>query len=265
MPHSLNRIYALVLRYIFLLRRSFPRLIETMYWPTINIMFLGFLNLYLMKRLGSDQVNFAMILGATVFLEFFLRPSMGLLLAFVEEIYSRNIGPLYISPLRAHEQLTAYVIIMLFRLFIGLGPALLICAWLFGYNILTLGWWLVPFMVNLIASGCVCGFLVMALLIRFGQSAEWFGWMLSWFFIPFLGVYYPVDILPPVMRVIGQALPPSYVFESLRHLANGEAPSLSALATAFGLNVLYLAGALWVFYATLHDARKRGSLLHLAE
>ncbi|HVY12926.1 MAG TPA: ABC transporter permease [Alphaproteobacteria bacterium] len=265
MTASLNRIWALVLRYAMLLKGSPPRLFETIYWPTLNILFLGFLNLYLMKRLGSQAVNFNMILGGTILLEFFLRPTMALLLGFVEEVYSRNIAQLYVSPLHAHEQLLAYGFIMLLRLIIGLVPALFICDWLFGYNILELGWWLLPFTLNLVLAGSVCGVLVISLLLRFGQSAEWFGWMLSWLFIPFLGVYYPLDILPGFMRVIGQALPPSYVFEGLRQIAQHEAVSWSGIAASFGLNALYLGAALCVFYATLRGARKRGALLSLSE
>ncbi|MBI3419604.1 MAG: ABC transporter permease [Proteobacteria bacterium] len=265
MTAALRRIYALVLRYAMLLKGSPPRLLETIYWPTLNILFLGFLNLYLMKRLGATTMNFSMILGGTILLEFFLRPTMGLMLAFVEEIYSRNIAPLYISPLRAHEQLLAYGTVMILRLIIGLAPALLICFWLFDYNILNIGWWFVPFVFNLILSGSICGILVIALLLRFGQSAEWFGWMLSWFFVPFLGVYYPLDIMPEPMRLVGLALPASYIFESLRHIAAHQPVESAAMLKAFGLNALYLAGSLGVFYATLKGAQQRGALLNLAE
>jgi ABC-2 type transport system permease protein len=262
---ALRRIYALVLRYTMLLKGSPPRLFETIYWPTLNILFLGFLNLYLMKRLGSEVVSFNMILGGTILLELFLRPSMGLLLAFVEEIYSRNIAQLYVSPLRAHEQLLSYGVIMMLRLAIGLIPALFICFWLFGYNILDLGWWLVPFTLNLIISGSICGLLVISLLLRFGQSAEWFGWMISWLFIPFMGVYYPVDILPGFMKIIGLAIPPTYVFEGLREFSAHQTVAAGTMLKAFGLNALYLAASLAIFYATLQNARKRGSLLNLTE
>jgi ABC-2 type transport system permease protein len=262
---ALRRIYALVLRYMMLLKGSPPRLFETIYWPTLNILFLGFLNLYLMKRLGTEAVGFHMILGGTILLEMFLRPSMGLLLAFVEEVYSRNIAQLYVSPLRAHEQLLAYGAIMMLRLVIGLIPALFICFWLFGYNVLDLGWWLVPFAINLIIGGSICGLLVISLLLRFGQSAEWFGWMISWLFIPFMGVYYPVDILPEFMRWIGIALPPTYVFEALRQLSTQHTVEAATMLKAFGLNALYLALSLAVFYTTLRNARMRGGLLNLTE
>jgi ABC-2 type transport system permease protein len=265
MTAALRRIYALIMRYGLLLKGSPPRLFETMYWPTLNILFLGFFNQYLMTKLGQQHMNFNMILGGTILLEFFLRPNIGLLLAFVEEIYSRNVAPLYISPLRVHEQILAYGGIMLLRLAIGIIPALIICFYLFHYNILTLGWWLVPLLGNLIISGSIGGLLSMALLVRFGQSAEWFGWMLGWFFIPFVGVYYPLTILPDWMHAIGLALPPSYMFTSLHHISAGEPVVWSDIITGTGLNALYLAGAFGVFYATLRGARKRGALLNLSE
>ncbi|MEY3170444.1 MAG: hypothetical protein RL765_491, partial [Pseudomonadota bacterium] len=34
---SIGRIFALVLRYFYLIRTSFPRLLELMYWPTFQM------------------------------------------------------------------------------------------------------------------------------------------------------------------------------------------------------------------------------------
>lgn len=260
-----RRVYALVYRSVSLMAHSMPRLFEAMYWPTLNMLLMGFMNSYLMKALGVAALSFHVILGATILLELFLRAGVSMLLTFVEEIYARNIAQLYASPLRAHEQVIAYAAIMLLRLVIGLLPAVVCCALLFGYNILSLGIWLVPFALILVTSGLAWGLMLMSLLLRFGQSAEWFGWMLGWVFVPFIGVYYPLDILPGLMRAVGLALPPTYVFEALRQLSAGTVPSMAALGGAFGLALLYVAGAAALFRHTLKNARKRGSLLNLSE
>jgi ABC-2 type transport system permease protein len=261
---SMRRIYALVYRYIALLFHSPPRLIEAIYWPIINTMLMGFMNYYLFKERGLSAVNFNVILGATLLLEFVLRSTFSFMLVFIEEIYSRNLGQLYTSPLRGHEQLIAYTIIMVFRV-LALIPAIILCNVVFGYNVLELGVWFLPFTLNMLLFGITGGLFIMTLLIRFGQSAEWFGWMLSWAFIPFMGVYYPVSILPEPLRWIGMALPVTPIFESMRHLASGGAVDPAQIMQAFILNGVYLAGAVALFFATLHGARKRGNLLNLNE
>ncbi len=261
---ALRRIYALVYRTLTLLLKSPPRLIEAAYWPTLNMLLMGFTNNYLLHAMGLPQMNFHLILGATILLEFFLRSGVGILITFVEEIYARNIGQLYASPLRAHEQVIAYATLMLFRLFIGLTPALIACYFIFGYNIFTLGPALPLYALILITSGLAWGMLLMCLLLRFGQSAEWFGWMLGWFCVPFIGVYYPRAILPPVMQAVGAVLPPSYVFENLR-LPAGTPPEWSVLWGAFALAVLHVLIACVVLRQTLKGARQRGGLLNLSE
>jgi ABC-2 type transport system permease protein len=260
-----RRIYALIFRTVSLMVNSMPRLFEAMYWPTLNMLMMGFMTSYLMKAMGMQELSFHVILGATILLELFLRAGVSMLLTFVEEIYSRNIAQLYASPLRGHEQVIAYVVLMLLRLAIGLFPAVIFCALIFGYSLFSLGLWLAPFALILVTSGLAWGLMLICLLLRFGQSAEWFGWMLGWVFVPFIGVYYPIEILPDAMRWVGMALPPSYVFEAVRTLSAGGTPSLSMLGGAFGLACLYVAGGGLVFRHTLKNARKRGSLLNLSD
>jgi ABC-2 type transport system permease protein len=261
---SSRRIYALVFRYVTLLLHSFPRLVESLYWPVINTMLLGFMNYYLLKQRGIAEINFHSILGATLLLEFFLRSQLSFMLVFIEEIYSRNLGQLYTSPMRGWEQLMAYIIIMLIRM-LALIPAIYLCSLLFGYDMLTLGEWFLPFTGNMLLAGITCGILLISLLLRFGQSAEWFGWMLSWAFIPFMGVYYPISILPAPLQLIGHAMPVSHIFESLRVIAAGGVVDSAVVLQATLMNVAYLVGAICIFFATLNGARKRGNLLNLNE
>jgi ABC-2 type transport system permease protein len=262
---SARRIYAMVYRYVTLLIGSFPRLIESIYWPVINIFLLGYLNYYLLKSRGMAEVNFHLILGATLLLEVFLRSQLAFLLCFIEEIYSRNIGQLYASPLRASEQLIAYILIMLLRITIALTPAVILCVFVFDYHLLSLGHWLWGFIFCLLLSGVAAGIMLISFLLRFGQAAEWFGWMLGWAFIPFMGIYYPLDILPEPMRLIGMALPPTYVFEGLRQLAVTGTMDAGLLLKSLGLGIVYLVVALAIFFYTIAGARRRGNLLSLNE
>ena len=44
---SAGRIGAMILRYWYLLRSSWPRLLELVYWPTVQMFMWGFLQSYL--------------------------------------------------------------------------------------------------------------------------------------------------------------------------------------------------------------------------
>lgn len=48
-----HRIYALVTRYLYLYRRSLPRMMEIFYWPFLDLVIWGFITVYLMKFQGQ--------------------------------------------------------------------------------------------------------------------------------------------------------------------------------------------------------------------
>ena len=51
---KVHRIYALVARYMYLYRRSLPRMMEIFYWPFLDLVIWGFITVYLMKFQGTD-------------------------------------------------------------------------------------------------------------------------------------------------------------------------------------------------------------------
>ena len=51
---SPRRIAAMVLRYWYLLRSSWPRLLELIYWPAVQMLMWGFLQLYIAGNAGFE-------------------------------------------------------------------------------------------------------------------------------------------------------------------------------------------------------------------
>jgi ABC-2 type transport system permease protein len=49
-PFSPRRIAAMVLRYWYLLRSSWARLVELIYWPAVQMLMWGFLQMYLAQN-----------------------------------------------------------------------------------------------------------------------------------------------------------------------------------------------------------------------
>lgn len=49
---SLNRVSAMVRRYWYLLRSSWPRILDLIYWPTVQMLMWGFLQLYISQNAG---------------------------------------------------------------------------------------------------------------------------------------------------------------------------------------------------------------------
>jgi ABC-2 type transport system permease protein len=70
------------------------------------------------------------------------------------------------------------------------------CAWVFyDYNVLVIGLWLLPFVINLVVTGWAIGVFTTALIMRFGQEAEVLAWSMVFLFQPISCVIYPLDVL----------------------------------------------------------------------
>lgn len=264
----LQRIWALFLRFWYLLRRSPPRFIDLMYWPTLNMLVWGFLNLYLHQQglqASGVAIGLSLLLGATMLWDIVLRGQLGIMVTVMEEFWSRHLGHLFVSPLRPHEFLLSLVGISVLRSLCGVLPAMLLAIPIFGYSIFTLGWPLAAFIFCLLMSGWWCGLLVASLIFRFGLSAEWLGWMALFLLSPFVCAYYPVTVLPVWLQPVALALPPTHVFEGMRSLLFDGQFRPEQIGAAFGLNLLYLAGASAVFLSSIHGARRRGRLLSFGE
>src|SRR4029079_19433414 len=213
---SLRRIRALIRRHAYLLLKSWPRLVSMMYYPTVTMVLWAFVTIYLAptNRFLTDAPGF--FIGAVLLWDVLFRGQLGVSLTFIEEVYARNLGNLFVSPLRLHEFIAGQLIMSVLRTLIGVGGACLFAWLLFRYSIFTMGLPLVAFFTCLLAFGWAIGLAVSAMILRYGLGAEDLEWAASSLVERVSGVYYPIAVLPPPLQAISWALPPAYVFEGMR-------------------------------------------------
>ena len=190
---------------------------------------------------------------------------MGVAISFLEEVWSRNLAHVFVSPLRPWEMLAALVGMSVIRMLVGVLPAVLIAWLLYAYNLFAVGPVIVLFFANLMIMGWWVSLGVLSLILRHGAGAEALAWSVLFGLTPFSAVFYPVSVLPAAIQPLALALPSSHVFEGMRAaLANG-AIRWDHLAWAFALNALWMAAALIVFSAQFRHARQGGALLNIGE
>ena len=263
----LRRLWALALRHVYLHIGSWPRILEMLYWPIINMLMWSFASVYVTRQFGvtsSAGISASLIAGALLN-ELSMRVSINSLMLFLEEVWSRNLGHLFASPLKISEYAVGLITVSLTRTCIALIPAILLAKFMFGFWLFSLGMPALVFIALLAMNGCWYGLLIVSLPLRFGLAAEWLAWMSSWLLIPFMAPYYPVAILPPFLRPIAHALPASHVFEAMRALIDHGEWQGHELLTALGLNILYLILAALVLRLSWLAARKEGRLLENSE
>jgi ABC-2 type transport system permease protein len=260
-----RRAWALALRHFFLYVGSWPRLAELLYWPVVDILMYGFISFYITRKLGNITVEANAFFGGLLLYEVLVRTTMGMLVMFMEELWSRNLGHLFASPLRLRDYLGGIISISFVRTSLAVTPAFILTFFLFGYSILSLGWPLVLYIALLFLNAWWYGLLVMSMILRFGLAAEWLGWMSLWLIAPFIAPYYPVSILPWGFQIISWSLPATYVFESMKSLTMTGDLKPEYLLISLGLNIFYFILAAIVVIRSFHGARIRGGLLQMGE
>jgi ABC-2 type transport system permease protein len=265
MSFSPARVGALCLRYTYLIRSSWPRLLELVYWPMLNLMTWGFLQTY--ANTSSNRTLFvggALVSGLLLW-EVLFRGQIGFSVSFLEEVWSRNLGNILMSPLRPAEFVAALMIMSLLRLVVGLLPTTVMAVAFFGFDLAALGIGIVAFFALLVITGWAVGLVVAGLILRHGLGAESLAWTIMFVFWPLCCVYYPLAVLPAWLKPFALALPPTYVFEGMRAVLGTGVLRLDLLAAAAGLNLLWLVIASFAFVKLLDSARAAGSLLSSGE
>lgn len=265
MSGSWRRVWGLMYRHIALYRRSWPRMLELAYWPTLQMCIWGFTASFISTQMGGTAaVAAGALLGGVLLWEVALRSQMGVAVSFLEEVWSRNLGHVFVSPLRPWELLAGLVGMSVLRMLVGVLPAVLLAFLLYAFNLFALGPVVVLFFANLMVMGWWVALGVVSLILRHGAGAEALAWSVLFGLTPFSAVFYPVSVLPAAVQPIALALPSSHVFEGMRAAMAG-AVRWDHLAWAFGLNCVWMAAALLLFARQFRQARLRGALLNIGE
>jgi ABC-2 type transport system permease protein len=260
-----HRIGAMLLRHWYLLTSSWPRLLEMVYWPALTLISWGFLQNYISGNASFFAKAGGTLIGAIILWDILFRGQLGFSMSFLEEMWSRNLGNLMMSPLTPFEFLLSLMIMSLIRLAIGVVPMAVMAAVFFNFNVFGLGLALVAFFCNLILTSWAVGIIVSGLVVRNGMGAESLAWTLVFILLPLACVYYPVSVLPTWLQWVAWLLPPTYVFEGMRALMIDKVFRADLMIEALAINAGLFVVAIVVFVALLNSARSHGKLIQSGE
>ena len=78
------RIGTMLLRYLYLLKSSWIRILELAYWPTMQMIMWGFLNQYLMSAESSVIQIAGMLIAAALLWDVMIHSNIGVAVSFLE-------------------------------------------------------------------------------------------------------------------------------------------------------------------------------------
>ena len=260
-----HKIYGLNLRHIYLIKGSFPRILDLIYWPSIQIFLWGFISKFFTLNSAYYSNTVGVILTAAILYDFLFRSSISYNMMFLEEIWSRNFTNLFIAPIRISEIIVALTLTAILRTSIGLIPAALLAIPLFGVSVFSLGFPLLLLLLGLYIFGITLGLLVTSGLIRFGPSFENIAWASLFFLAPLGCIYYPIEILPDWLQTISKALPLVHIFEEMRNILINNTINYFQIYKAISISSIYFLLGVIVFYLSFYGARIRGTLINIGE
>jgi len=255
----------MVRRHYYLLHGSIPRILEMAYWPTVQMVIWGFVTQFFMGHSSWVANAAGVLIGAVLLWDLLFRSQIGFSMCFLEEMWSRNLGHLFVSPLKPSEFVIAMMTMSLLRGIIGLMPSWILAYVFFEFSVFSYGPGIVAFFSCLFVMGWGLGMAVIALVLRFGLGAESLAWVAIFAFAPISAVYYPVATLPEWLQVVAWCTPSAYVFEGMRAVFIDGVFRTDLLMGAIGVNLVYLAIGAGLFAWSFASAREHGRLLQMGE
>ncbi len=262
---NFNKIYALSLRHIYLISNSLPRIVDLIYWPTVQIFLWGFISKFFTLNSEYYSNTVGIILTAAILYDFLFRVSISFNMMFLEEIWSRNFTNLFIAPIRISEIITSLTFTAILRALIGMVPAAILAIPLFGVSVFKLGVPLLFLLLSLYLFGITLGLLVTSGLLRFGPSFENIAWASLFFLAPLGCIYYPIEILPVSLQFVAKGLPLVHIFEEMRNILLYNAVNYYDIIKSISISIVYFILGVIIFYVSFYGAKVRGTLINMGE
>jgi ABC-2 type transport system permease protein len=232
-----------------------------LYWFT-TIQFILFSFIAHLTAVRSPEFA-QMLIAGFLFWEIVRIGQYGITVSILWEIWSKSFSTLFVTPLTMGEWIMAQVISSAVKTVSVVLPLVAFSAYFFHINPLTLGPVVIIYAVLLFAFAVSAGIFITALILRFNTDIQSLAWGLIYLFQPISGVFYPISVLPAVVRPFAYLSPVTYVMETIRQQQTQGVINWQFLGMSLVVNFLYFIGA-WLFMKKMYDwAHNNGAFARL--
>lgn len=252
---SARRIMTLVMHELFITRKSLEIIIDTLFFPLMNVVLFG----YITHFLGTASQGSAYLMLGILLWEIVVINQYNMTVSTMWSVWSHNLTNIYIAPISVADYLIAHVIAAAVRtatvmVFLVLGTWLI-----FGFNLAQIGALnLVLLTINLSVFAWWIGIVLLGLIFRYGTRIQALAWGTIFLFQPLTAALFPVSVLPPVLQWVAYALPATYMFEAARQALDRGGTNWKYTLIASAMNIGYLVLALLVFRWLFRRSKETG-------
>ncbi len=250
------RVRTVIKRHWLILWRSPHRWFEIAFWPVMDVVLWGSLGAFVAQENSTSRAAAPYLLAGIVLFWTLTQVQMAMATSVMEETWTRNLLNVLTTSVTAPEYLTGVAVFGMAKLVLALGTLTVTTVTLYGFDLTAVGWSVIPIATLLILNGWAVAFLVVGMILRFGQSAEILTWGFNYVVLAISGVFFPVEALPGFLQPIANALPTTHAFGAARDVLDGQPIPWDRLAFAtvgtavfMGVSLLFAGHMLRVFRA----------------
>ncbi len=258
-----QRVRGIFRRHYYLWARNPEYFFDTFWQPVVEVFIWGFVSLYLSRMHESFNRITSLFLGAIILWTVLRRGQHEITFSLMEDAWSRNLQNIVMTPVTMLEYYTASILFGVIKLIFELVVMGCLIAAFFKFNVLILGFALIPFAVSLLLTGWAVGLVVNAAIIYFGRGLVALSWIVAFVLQPFSCVFYPLSVLPAWAQVIAKSFPGTWVFEGMRSVLAGNGIPANYLLYSYLLNGVYLMVGYLIFGWVMRIALDKGLLTKL--
>lgn len=228
---SLLRIGTVIRRHWLVLWRSPHRWFEIAFWPVMDVVLWGSLGTFVAQQNTASRATTPYLLAGIVLFWTFTQVQMTMATTVMEETWTRNLLNVLTTPVTPVEYVLGTAVFGIAKLALCLGTLTVTTIGLYGFDLSAIGWSVIPVAAILIVNGWAVAFVVIGLILRFGQSAEILTWGINYIVLAVSGVFFPVAALPLGFGALAGWLPTSQAFAAARSVLDGQGTPVAALVT----------------------------------
>lgn len=261
-----SAIGGIFLRYARLLKRDINLVLTATYWPLLDIVIWGYLGSWIQKNQTATQFqNYETVALLGILLwQAVGRSSNIISFAFMEELWSNNLVNIFSLPLRITDWIVGILLWYAFMILLTCSASMLVIALLYNVAMSTILTTFLTFFPPLFFCGIWIGFMCLQIVALLGKRGIELSFVVAWFFLPFSGAYYPIDVLPSWGQTISKFLPMSYVFQAMRGQLMYQQDPTPLLVIGYLLSILYAVTAIALFIYCFNRSKEKG-LARLAD
>jgi len=258
MNFKIKRVFAVAMRHFLALINPFE-LTNQLYWVLLDVVTFGFLVQSMHKPNGGD-LDIATICILTNLAAWYIVPraSIGMALTLLKDLTDSSFVGLMATPLTVWEWILAQISIAVFCSIINFAMGFVCIKLLFGFNVFSIGFVLVPAVISLFISSWILWLFLVSFLMFFGKRASISLYSIPWMLVTFCGVFYSVNILPKFCQSIAHCIPMFYIFDSLMGFIKSGACINSGIIKSMELNIFYFIVSITIFLLTFRSRKKSG-------